>query len=312
MPQNSGPTRAPTTKLNKKLQYTEQITLNNSTSTYSYYSMYVRPDITKCNGAIAQFAAHELWRIKKIKVSIQLAGDPASTTYSSVNVVPTAVIWTASDLGRNESISGETIMQYQNAKRNTINANKWTNIVDTTCNVNASLDSTKNYNYILPRSTWLNTSMFDSSSYSGYQLFIQNYGSQQNSPTYQPSFTLTTELIVEFLQPAFQTTTSNFTAEAFEMRMVVQESATDPSVLRTYVFNRLYVGKNAVTNEREMSIRLTREDGLAGSLTFSNIELRSAIESGTSGSYFGGRPIIYDGPMPPRDIPAIDFEVNNI
>jgi hypothetical protein len=60
-----------------------------------------------------------------------------------------------------------------------------------------------------------------------------------------------------------------------------------------------------------MSIRLTRQDAQPGSLTFTNLELRAAIESGTSGSYFGGRPIIYDGPMPPREIPAIDFEVTN-
>lgn len=312
MPQNSGPSRAPTTKLNKKLQYTEQITLNNSTSTYSYYSRYIKPDITRCEGALAQFAAHELWRIKKIKVSIQLAGDAAGTAFNNINVVPTAVIWTAADLGSNESISGETIMQYQNAKRNTINVNKWTNIVDTTCNINASLDTSGSYNYILPRSTWLNTSYFNSSSYSGYQLFIQNYGSQQNTVVNQPSFTVQTELIVEFLQPAFQTSTTSFTAEAFNMRMTVQESANDPSVLRTYIFDRLLVGTDAVTNERVMSIRLTREDGVAGSLTFSNLELRSAIETGTSGSYFGGRPIIYDGPMPPREIPAIDFEVNNM
>lgn len=310
MPQNSGPSRAPTVKLNKKLQYTEQITLNNSTSTYSYYSKYIIPDITKCNGALAQFAAHELWRIKKIKVSIQLAGD-TSGAFNNINVVPTAVIWSASDLGRNESISGESIMQYQNAKRNTINVNKWTNIVDTTCNINASLDSSSSWNYILPRSTWLNTSYFDSSSYSGYQLFIQNYGTQQNTVINQPSFTVQTELIVEFLQPAFQTNVSNFTAEAFNMRMVVQESASDPSIQRVYLFNRLTVSENPVTLEREMSIRLTREDGAPGSLTFSNGELRTAIESGTSGSYFGGRPIIYDGPLPPVEIPAVDFEVIN-
>lgn len=308
MPQNSGPSRAPTVKLNKKLQYTEEIKLNNSTSTYSYFSLYIKPDITKCAGAVAQFAAHELWRIKKMKVSIQLAGN--NDNFNAINVVPTAVIWTAADLGRNESISGETIMQYQNAKRNTINVNKWTNILDTTCNVNASLDSGASWNYILPRSTWLNTSYFNSESYSGYQLFIQNFGTQQNTVIYQPSFTINTELIVEFMQPAFQSSPSNFTAEAFNMRFVTQPDANNPSDLRVFVFSFLRVGLDSNGN-RAMTIRLTRLDGVSGSVTYTNTEFRDAIISGTSGQYFGNRPIIYDGPMPPVDIPAIDFEVTN-
>lgn len=310
MPANSGPSRTPSKKLVKKLQYTEAIKLNNATTTYSYYSRYIRPDITLCTGAVAQFAAYELWRIKKIKVSIQMADGDGAAGASALNNVPTAVIWSASDLGANESISGESIMQYQNVKRNTPSLNKWTNIIDTSCNVNASLQSGASWNFILPRDTWLNTSYFDSSSYSGYQLFIQNFGTQNNAVASQPAFTVQTELIVEFMQPAFQTTTSSFTVEAFGIQMVTQPDAADPTVLRTYAFNKYQVLTNPA-GEREFKITLKRQDGIPGSLVFTNTQLREAIITGTSGIYFDGRPIKYDGPLPPKGIPDVNYEVIN-
>eukprot|EP01084_Bolivina_argentea_P316940 549467_1 len=305
----SGPTRTPSKKLVKKFNYTETIKLNNATSTYSFYSAYNQPDITRATGSLAQFSAYELWRIKKIRVSIQMATSLSGT--SALNSAITSTIWTAADLGANESISGETIMQYQNAKRNTPSLNKWTNIVDTRVNVNSKLNSTGSNNFILPTSTWLNTSYYDSSDYSGYQLFIQNFGLQPNSVENQPSYTLQTEIFVEFLQPAFQNNASNFTVEAFNMKMTVQPNASDPTDTRTYIFKSYSVSPNTTTLEREFLIHLKREDGLSGTLTFNGLALRNAIITGTSAPYFSGRPIVYDGPMPPLEIPDVDFEIIN-
>jgi len=302
----NGPSTQPSKRLRKLFQYTEAIKLNNSTSEYSYYSKYIKPDITKAVGANAQFAAYELWRLTKIKVSIQMAqsasGDSATNAMTNAT---SSTVWTAADFGANESVSGVTIMQYQNAKKNTPSLNKWTNIVDTTSRINSKLTGNYNYDFIMPGNTMVNTSNFDSSFYSGYQLFIQNFGSQNQSVEYQPSYTLITQLEVEFLQPAFQNLPSTFVSNAFTMRMVAKPT---PDSERVYVFDRILVEKDEYGN-RQMFIRLTREDGEPGSLTFTSAELRNAIATGTSGAYFSGRSIVYDGPYPPREIPDQDFQI---
>lgn len=302
----NGPSRQPSKRLTKLFQYTETIFLNNSTSEYSYYSKYIRPDITKAVGAQAQFAAYELWRLKKIKVAIQMAQPKDGDNFTnSINNATSSTIWTAADFGANESVSGVTIMQYQNAKKNTPSLNKWTNIVDTTTRVNSKLTGSNNYDFIMPANLMVNTTNFDSSFYSGYQLFIQNFGTQNQSIDYQPTYTLITTLEVEFLQPAFQNLPSTFVANAFAIRMVTKPT---PESERTYVFDRIMVEKNE-DGVREMTIRLTREDGEPGSLTYTSAELRDAIATGTSGQYFSGRHIIYDGPYPPREIPNHDFSI---
>jgi len=303
----NGPTRQPSKRLTKLFQYTETISLNNSTSEYSYYSKYVKPDVTKAVGANAQFAAYELWRLKKIQVSIQMAqSSSGDSTSNAMTNATSSTVWTAADFGANESVSGVTIMQYQNAKKNTPSLNKWTNIVDTTTRINSKLVGSNTYDFIMPGNTMVNTTNFDSSFYSGYQLFIQNFGTQNQSLEYQPSYTLITKLEVEFLQPAFQNLPSTFVANAFGIRMVTKPT---PETERVYVFDRILVEKNE-DGIREMTIRLSREDGEPGSLTFTAAELREAIATGTSGQYFSGRHIVYDGPYPPREIPDQDFQIN--
>lgn len=303
----SGPSRSPRVTMLKKLQYTETVNLNNATTTYSYYSKYLKPDITKCIGSAAQFAAYELWRIKTLNVYIQLA-NPTGSPNATIDFVPSTTIWSAADFGSNETVSGESIMQYQTAKKNTISLNKWVKIISTGCRINASLDSSGDWNFILPSNTWINTSKFDSSFYSGYQLFIQNFGTQNLGTTFQPAFTVNTELLVEFKQPAFQTNPSTFTTQIFNLLMIVQPDAADPTVLRNYVFQSYNVGM--VLGVRQITIRLKREDGVPGSIIYTGDQLRDAIITGTSGIHFGGRPIIYDGPMPPKEIPEIDYDIS--
>ena len=315
---NGGPSRSPRKTLVKRLQYTEKVLLNNNSTDYAYYSKYLRPNLAAPVGAAVQFAAYELFRLRRFRVSIQMALN--STTQASVatdpmNVATAATVWTAADWGANETISGESIMQYQNAKKNTISLNKWTKIVDSTARVNGSwgVYGASSTSFVLPADTWVNTAGYGDTSlfrdmYSGYQLFIQVFGMQSFAASAQPSFTMVTELEVEFLQPAFQNNPSAFTVGAFGIKMVCQPNSSDPTELRTFIFDRITIDENT-EGVREMSIRLKREDGQPGSLTFTAAKLREAIESGTSGDYYGGRPIIYDGPYPPVDLPSQNLEV---
>lgn len=308
----TGPSRSPRKIVRKKLQTTYQVTLNNNTSEYSYYSKYMRPDVESCIGSAVQFAAYELFRIRSVKVSIQMAQNSDALGASSnpaFNYATSAVVWTAADFGANENVSGVSIMQYQNAKKNTCSLNKWTPIVNTGVRYNFTPNTTAGTNVILPGNTWLNTANPSSAkNYSGYQLFIQNFGSQNLSIGYQPSFTIIEDYDCEFLQPAFQNNASNFSTLAFGMKMwVIPDPNSDET--RQYNFNRITVDRNGITGEREMTIRLTRADGLPGSLTFTNMELRECIASGRSGTYFGDRRITYDGPFPPRDIPEQDYDL---
>ena len=135
----SGASRRPRVKMMKKLQYTESISLDNATSTYAYLSEYIRPDITKCTGAAVQFNAYELWRITGLRVYIQnSATSETGISQLNLNDVSNTTIWTAADYGANEDISGETIMQYQNAKKNTLSLNTWTKIIDTPVRINGT------------------------------------------------------------------------------------------------------------------------------------------------------------------------------
>lgn len=303
----TGPSRGPSVRMLKKLQYTETMKLDNATSTYSYLSEYIKPDITKATGASVQFAAYELWRIKKMRVSIQNSSQ-SETGISQLNLndVSNTTIWTAADFGANETISGETIMQYQNAKKNTLSLNNWKCVVDTPCRINGTPIPGVNHHFIYPAGMWISTSLYDSSSYSGYQLFVQNFGSQSYEPGKQPAITVVTELIVEFMQPAFQNNASSFSARAFGIRLTVQPDSSDLSILRTYLFNWFRVHTNS-EGKREFEIHLVREDGESGSLTYNNVELREAIHTGTSGKYFNGRRALYDGPVPPLEVPELDF-----
>jgi hypothetical protein len=285
--------------LTKKFQYTESIALDNSTSDYGYYSRSIKPDITKAIGSLAQFDAYELWRLKAIKVSIQAAATAAnaSSTASPLNTVANTVVWTAADFGMNENISGTTIMQYQNAKRNTLNLNKWTNIVNTGSRINAKLSGNTDYSFILDPTTWVNTTEYSSSFYSGYQLFIQSFGAQNLQPTITPSYTIQTELVVEFMQPAFQNTASGFTSRIFDASLSVIPDATDPDVYRKYIFERVLVEPDANGN-REYTVLFKRADGIAGNLAYKSAELLDVYNRGKSGAYFGDRRAVYEGPVP--------------
>ena len=309
----SGPSRGPRVTMMKKFQSTEQVKLESATADYAYYSAYRNPDITIAKGAEAQFAAYELWRLKRIKVSIQ-AGEAGGSpeTQNVINSVANTVVWSAADYGANESLTGEQIMQYQNAKRNTLDLNKWTYVVDSPCRINSSLDQKgfADSSFILPEATWCNTTVFDSSFYSGYQLFIQDFASRSVAVDKVPEYTIVTEYFVEFMQPAFQATASSFATRAFSIRLVTLPDAGDLSIERAYVFQ--YYKAEKINGEFVLNIHLVREDGQPGSLTYTAGELREAIKAGTSGKYFGGRRAVYDGPTPPSNPPTLSYSFGHL
>lgn len=296
---SGGTAPKPSRTLTKKFQYQEFIACNNSTSEYAYFSKYMKPDITKATGSLVQFNAYELWRLKKIKASIQIRPEQSTASQlNNLNAVASALVWTAPDYGANETVSGASLLQYQNAKRNTVSLNKWTNIVNTDCKINSNLSLGGSAgNFALPSSTWINTTNYRSDFYSGYQMFIQLPGFQSFTVGAFPGFTLVTELHVEFLQPAFQNSVSTFSTRVFDCKVQVIPDPALPNDYRTYVFDTLTFDRNA-NGKREYQVRLVREDGQPGSITYTNAEFLDVYNNGTSGQYFGNRKVIYDGPIP--------------
>lgn len=290
---NSG---SPKRTLTKKLQYLEVFPINNGTTDYAYLAKAVKPDIRKATGAIAQFAAYELWRLKKIQVSVQLAPSQATASTDIQNIAG-ATIWTAADFGNNESSSGKELQQYQNAKRNTLNWNKWVNVVDTTSRINARLNGGNSSDFIMPTATWVNTNLYDSSDYSGYQVFVQLPGFQNSSPSALPSLTFVTTLTVEFMQPAFQASASSFQTEIYDAILSVIPDGKASEVFRDYKFLRLTSERN-VDGNREYKVIFERVDGKPGTLTYTDSEFRNLYTNMTSGQYFSDRRVKYTGPSP--------------
>merc|ERR1712113_165849 len=122
-----------------------------------------------------------------------------------------------------------------------------------------------------------------SSFYSGYQLFIQSFGAQTLQPASTPAFTIQTELIVEFMQPAFQNTASSFTSRIFDVKLTVIPDGSKPDETRDYIFERVIVEPND-SGEREYKVLLKRADGQPGNITYTSGELLQVYEQGKSGN----------------------------
>lgn len=290
-----GPTRTPKVTMLKRLQYVDKIGLTNATNTYAYYSDYIHPQISKCVGALNQFAAYELWRIKRYKVSIQLAGnesEPASQ--SLINDVANSTIWTAADLAANESVSGQQLMQYQNAKRNTLSLNKWTKIVDTACNINCSLQTDEGKSattaFILPRSTWINTNQgLDSKFYSGFQIFIQNFANRTAAVDRVPVYQLQHEIHVEFMQPGYQSLPTSFSHRFLNhnIRVIFNDGDTSFTELTP----------KSITHSNQGTILTYQHAGV--DYPFTAEQIRNIIAHNQADNRFGNRRAQYDGIAPP-------------
>lgn len=191
-------------------------------------------------------------------------------------------------------------MQYQNVKRNTMSLNKWKTVVNTPAKINASLDTSSSYNFIMPGSTWINTTNFDSSFYSGYQMFFQLPGFQNTSPLSMPEFTIQTELVVEFMQPAFQSSPSTFSHEIFDAELEVIVDPLLPNDYTSYVFKERR-DVRLPTGERDYKISFVPTmpgPGILPVITYNSLDFIALHRENTSGQYYGNRRVKYTGPPP--------------
>lgn len=286
--------RNPTTVLTRKFRFTETVQLSQSTGSglaqRAYYSKYVLPKPSEAQGFRDAQQTFEFWRMKKFSAKAIMAYNDYNQTYNTVNIdgLMSIQIWTAADLSANESVSGESILSYNNAKVNTLNLNRLTQIVNMRPHIN---DGTSLPLTILPRSAWLDTSHDQASAqYSGFQLYAVMYGC--TAANYRPKFNIIYEYEVEFKQPGFQNRTSTFELDIVGALLEVVPDALHPDTFREYKCVQYII--NGTGNIYVFE----RNDGITGSLSLSQTELYSWFTDQKSGTYFGDREIRYTGPVP--------------
>jgi hypothetical protein len=232
--------------------------------------------------------------MRKIRVKAQVGYNNYNQTYNTVNLDAVAAmqLWTAADFSANETVSGTSIMSYNNARVNTVSFNALKTIINTQTRVNSS---SNNPLTILPNTTWLDSSSdMTTSKYSGFQLFARMPG--VSATNYLPEFQLIFEYDIEFKQPAFQNRPSTFEAEFVGSKLEVIPAASSPDEFRSY--DIVSYTMDASGND----IRLERSDGQPGSLNYTQEEFWEVYVNQTSGSYFGNRKIIYTGPEPRKPL----------
>lgn len=199
-------------------------------------------------------------------------------------------VWTAADWSFNETISGVSITSYNNAKCHTLSLNGIKTVANTTCRINQENTTPRT---ILPGSTWLDTSQdldAQSNNYSGVQLFAKMPG--LSATNYLPQVQMILEYDVEFKQPAYQNRPSTFESDFIGSKLVVIPDGSQPEDLRTYLV------VSYTLNDSGNNIRLEREDGLPGSLDYTQEEFWDVYVERNSGQYFSGRAADYTGPIP--------------
>lgn len=298
---NGGASRTPTVTLSRKFRHTETLQLNNTTGSglnqRTYYSKYVSPKPKECQGFREAQQTFEFWRMKNFSAKAIIGYNDYNQTYNTINMdaLMAMQIWTAADLSANETISGESILSYNNAKVNTLSLNNFTKLVNMKPQVN---DETATPLTILPRSTWLDTSADQQTAqYSGFQLYAVMQG--MNATNYRPKFTIIYEYEVEFKQPAYQNRPSTFEMDIVGALLEVVPDASLPEEFREYACTKYTIDANG------NDYRFERTDGIAGSLNFTQSEFFTLYVQQRSGSYFGDREIRYTGPTPRKPITVL-------
>lgn len=264
-------------------------------SVYCYYSKYLKPEPSKSLGFKEAQCTFEFWRIKKFRIRAQVGYNSYNSTYSTVNLDAVAAmqVWTASDLSTNETVSGESLLSYNNAKVHTLSLNAIKTLVNTQCRIN---DQTAQPIPILPGSTWLDTStdISNNSVYSGAQIFMKMPGI--TSTNWLPEVQLIFEVDVEFKQPAYQNRPTFFESTFIGSTLSVIHDASDPEDFRDYTVVAYTI------DGTDDNVRLERVDGVAGSLDYTKLEFWEVFVNNTSGKYFSDRPCHYTGPTPRKPL----------
>lgn len=291
---SGGATRNPTVTLTRKFRHTQTLQLNNTTGSgldqRTYYSKYVSPKPKECQGFREAQQTFEFWRMKNFSAKAIIAYNSYNQTYNTVNLDAIAAIqiWTAADLSANETVSGESILSYNNAKVNTLSLNSFTKLVNMKPQIN---DETATPLTILPRSAWLDTSTDQATAqYSGFQLYAVMQG--MDAVNYRPKFTIIYEYEIEFKQPAYQNRPSTFETDIVGAILEVIPDPLLPTTFRQYFCSSYNIGQTGNT------YTFKRVDPVPGLITFTQTEFYQLYINQTSGAQFGDREIRYTGPIP--------------
>lgn len=296
---STGPSRGPRTALRRTFREFKTIQLDNVSGSgqngYSYYSAYIKPKPQDAFGFKDAQQTFEFWKLNRFRIRVQPGYNPYNQTYNTVNLDALAAmqIWTASDWSTNESISGESIMSYNNAKVHTLSLNGIKTVANTTVRVNQNGLSPKT---ILANNTWLDTSVDIGSSneYSGVQFFARMQG--QTTTNYVASLQLIFEYDVEFKQPAYQNRPDTFESSIVGSTLTVIPDGSAPEDKREYALVSYTI------NSSGNDYRFERTDGEPGSLNYDMEELWEVYYYRTSGQYFGNRSADYQGPVPRKPV----------
>jgi hypothetical protein len=230
----------------------------------------------------------------RARVMAQPGYNNYNQTYNTINLDAVAAmqLWTASDFGLNETVSGESIKSYQNARVHTLSLNAMKTIVNTQTRMNMTDDKPI---AIMPKNTWLDTSTDQGSNrYSGFQLFAQMPG--VSATNYLPEIQLVFEIDCEFKQPAYQNRPSTFESDIVGSTLDTIPDGSAPETLRQYkVVSYTIDGTDG-------DYRLERSDGVAGSLNYTKKEMFEVYLFNNSGKYFDGRPANYTGAIPRKPL----------
>lgn len=302
----NGPSVTPSNTLTRTFRYTKQVTLGNSTGSgdnlISYFSEYYQFDPAEAYGFQDACQTFEYWRLKRGRVKALVGYNPYNATYNTVNLDAAIAmqIWTAADLGSNETVSGVDLQSYHNARVNTCSLNKVTTIVNTAARVNAGGSKPMT---ILPASTWLDTSQDPNAAkahYSGFQIFAQMPGI--TSTNWMPKLQLIFEMDCEFKQPAFQNRPSSFESQIVGSKLEVIPDSAAPETFREYTLTKVELTQDGY------NYRLERTDGQSGSLDFNQHDFFDVYVYRDSVNYFNGRRANYTGPPPRKPLTWIPRE----
>lgn len=297
---SSGPSRAPNTNLKRTFREFKTISLDNVSGSgldlYSYYSTYLKPTPENAFGFKDAQQTFEFWKLRRFRVRVQPGYNSYNQSYNTINLDALAAmqIWTASDFSLNESVSGVSIMSYNNAKVHTLSLNGIKTVANTSVRINQNDITPKT---ILSNKTWLDTSTDMSNGgnqYSGVQFFARMQG--QSSTNYTASLQLILEYDVEFKQPAYQNRPDGFESSIVGATLTVVPDGSQPDETREYHCVSYTI------NDSGNDYRFERTDGQPGSLNYDMSELWEVFVYRTSGQYFSNRPADYVGPVPRKPV----------
>lgn len=291
---------APRTTLKRTFRHFQTIQLNNSTGTgvnqYAYFSDYLGPKPSEAFGFKDAQQTFEFWRLNKFRIRVQPGYNDYNQSYNTINLDALAAmqIWTAADWSFNETVSGVSIMSYNNAKCHTLSLNGIKTVANTSCRINQQNQTPKT---ILPARTWLDTSQdldAQSNNYSGVQFFARMDG--MNSTNYIPKLQVIFEYDIEFKQPAYQNRPSAFESDIVGSKLITIPDGSAPESTREYEVDYYAI------NDSGNTYHLVRSDGEPGTLTYSAEEFWNVYVNRTSGKYFSDRAADYIGPEPRKPI----------